>query len=68
MSYPKEKTIFEKFFGGAISLIKPQKKYVSDFVKAQQALNNRASKWRLLWDSSNGRTYVRKKHGALRRA
>jgi hypothetical protein len=42
------------------------KKYVSDFVKKQRALDARANaKPIVLWDSLTKGTYVRKKHGAL---
>lgn len=40
-------------------------KYISEFVKRQIMLNAR-SKPRLVWNSLEWGTYVKKKHGALR--
>jgi hypothetical protein len=39
--------------------------YVSEFVKRQRALTLRLKIKRVLWDSVNQGTYVKKKHGKL---
>lgn len=41
-----------------------RKRKPTKFVINQRMLNARI-RYRLLWDSSNGQTYVRKTHGAL---
>lgn len=40
-------------------------KYISDFVKRMREIDKR-NKSRLLWDSSGGKTYVKKTHGELK--
>lgn len=40
------------------------KKYISEFVKKQQALNKRIVQ-RMLWFSEKQGTYITKKHGLL---
>lgn len=45
-----------------------QKKAPTEFVKRMRALDKRAAKKTVLWDSQQQGTYVRAKHGELRRA
>lgn len=42
------------------------KKYVSEFVKKQQAIQSRTKIKKVLWDSLSQGTYVKKKHGELK--